>query len=83
MAHEESETIEAGRGWRNIYGRNTPRAGMPIPKQYGFEKTWYPNLQEAEGSAIVRSSLAELEENKTPYQRLMEDAHRGHNHVKK
>jgi len=77
MSHEQSETKQFGSGWRNMYGRNTARAGMPIPHTYEFEKTMYPTLQEALGAAITRSELEGRPENETPYSRLMhsQDGH--------
>ena len=32
MSHEQSETIQREDGkWINVYGRNTPKAGMQLP----------------------------------------------------
>lgn len=54
---EDTRTIEQGRGWRNVEGPMSARAGMPVPHYYPFEKTLYPNQQEAVGSAIQRMLL--------------------------
>ena len=56
--HEQSETIQddAGR-WINVYGRETPKAGQPLPRRYPFERDSYTSSEEAEAAARRRSDL--------------------------
>lgn len=54
---EDTETIPAGKSFRNIEGPKSSRAGHPVPKYYPFEKTVYPSEQEAIGSAITRAEI--------------------------
>lgn len=50
--HEQSETIQRDDGkWINIYGRNTPQAGTPLP----YEGNEYETVEEAERAAQQRS----------------------------
>lgn len=55
--HEQSETIldKLGR-WINVYGRNTPQAGQPLPPQHDFERESYGTVEEAVDAAKRRSS---------------------------
>jgi hypothetical protein len=54
--HEQSETIQDKLGrFLNVYGRNTMKAGKPLPKKYDFEQESYPTLEEAVGAAQRRS----------------------------
>lgn len=54
--HEQSETVGQG-PYRNVYGRGTPKAGLPLPPTYRFERSEYPTLDEAEIAAMMRSNL--------------------------
>ena len=48
--HEQSETIQIGGKWINVYGRKTPRAGEPLP---GMPP--YDTVEEAVAAAKQRS----------------------------
>jgi hypothetical protein len=52
MAHEQSETVERDGQYVNVYGRNTPRAGEPLP-----DSPSYSTLANAVGSAEDRSRM--------------------------
>ena len=77
---EDSETIRAGRGYRNIEGPKSKRAGLPLTKYYPFEKTLYPSLQEAQGSAIERMLLQDRDTKykryEQPFERLNADTNK-------
>ena len=71
----DTETIQAGSGWRNIEGSRSERAGMPVTKYYPHEKTLYPTMEEAVNAAketqrlnneLVQSGQAEYEQER-PY----------------
>lgn len=55
MSHEQSETIERDGLYYNVYGRNTKRAGQPLPPVFSFEKPHYSTLDEAVKAAQERS----------------------------
>jgi hypothetical protein len=57
MSHEQSETIQDSSGnWINIYGKNTPQAGQPLPLKYPYEKANYPDVNSAVEAAKRRSA---------------------------
>lgn len=65
---EDSTTIQSGSGYRNIEGPLSERAGMPVPHYYPFEKTMYPDMQEAIGAAITRAAIQrEVPQGPSPY----------------
>lgn len=60
MSHERSETIDIGQPslseivrqrFQNVYGRDTPQAGQPLPG----EPLYYSLLEQAVKAAIARS----------------------------
>ena len=53
--HEQSETVRTPTGWQNVYGRNTPQAGQPLPPRYFFERATYPSVKRAVHAARKRS----------------------------
>jgi hypothetical protein len=55
--HEQSEGKGTPEGETNVYGRATLQAGQPLPLLYGFEKSVYPTIDEAEKAATLRSIL--------------------------
>ena len=56
MAHEQSETIQNKSGkWVNIYGKQTPQAGQPLPKRGIYERSEYDTVEEATAAARRRS----------------------------
>lgn len=72
--HEQSETIQNKLGrWFNVFGKNTPQAGQPLPRKYKWEKPDYETVEEAVAAAKKRSELerpAETPLNMTPGPRL-------------
>ncbi len=55
--HEQSETVRSKRGFRNVYGSQTPLAGKPLPRLYTFERDEYPSIRSAVSAARKRSKL--------------------------
>lgn len=53
--HEQSETKKLLNRWVNVYGRNTPSAGQPLPRKYKFERDVYPTAKKAVHAARKRS----------------------------
>lgn len=50
MSHEQSETVERGGKFYNVYGRNTPKAGQDLPGERPYD-----TLEEAVSAARKRS----------------------------
>ena len=57
MPHEQSSTIERDGRHYNVYGRNTPKAGQPLPLLFTFESESYATNAEAVAAAKRRSDL--------------------------
>ena len=56
--HEQSETIQDKLGrWINVFGKDTPQAGQPLPMMYDWERAFYPTVEEAVAAASRRSKL--------------------------
>lgn len=67
--HEQSETVEQDGKWVNVYGRNTPQAGQPLPRRYPFEQDSYDRLNRAIHAARKRSQMEGRSLERNPWRR--------------
>ena len=70
MAHEQSETVQVGGKWVNVYGRKTKKAGQPLPKVFEWERDSYDTVEQAVEAAKRRSEETDLPETDLPETQL-------------